>query len=293
MHASEADALGALAASLAASGDTRGAVALLSAETTRRNAFAMLDRAGRGLGAVSLVRLDPVRDGLARTGAEGAWPVIGSALGAHLRDDPDGVLARCRGLIRGAGVWYATDILAERVPGPALVDDLGTAAAKLSPWRHDEDRWVRRAVGVAVHYWAKRAAGEASGAERVLFLLEFVRPMLGERNIDAAKGVGWALKTLGRHRPAVLEGWLRGVTVDGAERPSSLVLRKAVTYLPEPAREDLLAQWEGTRLSEADGLAKTHASRAMKKPAGQLAVRRKRLAPLGKGISKAKRRLSP
>ena len=95
---------------------------LLSARQRRRNAFAMLDRAGRGLGAVSMVRLDPVLDGLARTGAEGAWPVIGSALGAHIRDDMDGVLARCHDLIKGAGVWYATDILAERVPGPALVD---------------------------------------------------------------------------------------------------------------------------------------------------------------------------
>ena len=43
MRASEADALGARAASLAASGDSRGAVAVLSAETTRRNAFAMLE----------------------------------------------------------------------------------------------------------------------------------------------------------------------------------------------------------------------------------------------------------
>ena len=99
-----------------------------------------------------------------------------------------------------ADVWYAADILAERVPGPALVMDFPRALSLFGHGR-DPSRWVRRATGVAVHYWAKRSRGVkelAPMAEAPLGLLE---PMFEERGIDAVKGVGWGLKTLGKHYP--------------------------------------------------------------------------------------------
>jgi hypothetical protein len=47
------------------------------------------------------------------------------------------------------------------------------ALALLAPWRDDANRWVRRTVGVAVHFWAKRAHGDPKHARQVKTLLKF------------------------------------------------------------------------------------------------------------------------
>ena len=84
--------------------------------------------------------------------------------------DLEGAFARCRTYIVAADVWYATDILAERVPGPALVTDFQPTLALLATWCGDPSRWVRRAVGVSVQFWAKRARGAAERIAERLFL---------------------------------------------------------------------------------------------------------------------------
>jgi len=52
-------------------------------------------------------------------------------------------------------------------PGPALVARFNKALPELSPWRRDENCWVRRMVGVAVHFWAKRSAARLSYPSRL------------------------------------------------------------------------------------------------------------------------------
>jgi hypothetical protein len=137
-----------------------------------------------------------------------------------------------------AQVWCASDIIGERVAGGALLANLDGALVKLASWRDDPDRWIRRACGAGVHRWAKRVAGsDESGARRVL---DFLAPVAGELETDAIKGIGWGIKTIGRHHPRLVVDWIiaqhhrRG-------RLSALMLQKATTYLSEDERRRALS----------------------------------------------------
>jgi hypothetical protein len=212
------------------------ALALLAPVLAERTPFRYLDRIGRAVGNGPAEAADALLDRIATDGAEGAWPVIGSALGQRLDRDPAGAMACCRAFIARAGVWYGADILGERVPGPALVAAFDVTRPLLAPWRADGDRWVRRAVGVAVHFWAKRSRGAEALAPQAEALLAFLDPMFEEWEMVAVKGVGWGLKTLGRHYPDLVADWLHVQIVTRARRHRALMRRKAVTYLPADQR---------------------------------------------------------
>jgi hypothetical protein len=171
-------------------------------------------------------------DLIARARTEGGWVVIASALRAQLDTDRAGAFDRCHTYIVAADVWYGADIFGERVPGPALVADFESALDLLVPWREDTNRWVRRAVGVAVHFWAKRSRGAPELACQAQALLDLLEPMFSEWEMDAVKGVGWGLKTLGRHYPDLVAAWLEEQVVHRQRRHRAIVLRKALTYLP-------------------------------------------------------------
>jgi 3-methyladenine DNA glycosylase AlkD len=147
-------------------------------------------------------------------------------------------LERCRAFIAAADLWYAADTLAERVPGAALVADFDRTLRILEKWRADPSRWVRKSAGVAIHLWTKRSRGEERHLPKVRKLLAFLAPMFGERNIDAAKGIGWALKTLGRNYPDELTPWLvRQVGRESHYR--ALMLRKATAHLSTAGKKQV------------------------------------------------------
>jgi hypothetical protein len=57
--------------------------------------------------------------------------------------------------------------------------------------------------------------------------------MFEEWEMDAVKGVGWGLKTLGRHYPDLVADWLAQQV---GRRHRALMLRKALTYLSNEQR---------------------------------------------------------
>jgi 3-methyladenine DNA glycosylase AlkD len=175
-------------------------------------------------------------DRIAAERTEGGWVVIGKALGQQIARDLPGAFDRCQGYVIVADVWYGTDILAERVPGPALVTYFEPALEHLRPWREDQSAWVRRAVGVAAHFWAKRSRAAQHLQPQAEALLSLLEPMFEEWEMDAAKGVGWGLKTLGKHYPDLVADWLAREVVPGERRHRTLTLRKALTYLSEEQR---------------------------------------------------------
>lgn len=231
--------MGVAAAAALTSSGVSAAVQILRPAIAARTSFALLDRVGFELGREPLRLTAPLLSALAATGHMGSWPVLGSVLSRSLRAGLEEPLHFARHFICGAQVWYVTDILGERVAGQALVLDLMGGMPLLTPWQVDACPWVRRALGVAGHFWAKRCATSASGAD-VRLLLEFLSPSLQERDIDAAKGIGWALKTLGRYRPDLVTPWLLANLATSPERPGAIVLRKAVTYLSEQQRNAML-----------------------------------------------------
>jgi 3-methyladenine DNA glycosylase AlkD len=232
-NAREAEALGQRLAALVQAGQPEQAYALLAPTLAERTPFRLLDRIGAAVGGGPLAETHTFLDRVAAERTEGGWVVIASALRAQLGRDPGGAFTRCRAFVVAADVWYATDILGERVPGPALVAEFDAALARLAPWRTDDNRWVRRTVGVAVHFWAKRSRSAPALATQAQALLAFLAPMFEERETDAVKGVGWGLKTLGRYYPDLVAVWL---TAQAGRRARALMWRKALTYLSNEQR---------------------------------------------------------
>ncbi len=218
---------------MVADGELKDAGDLLSPVLAARTPFRLLDAIGAGVGNVHLDPVNAFLDQVASQRTMGGWVVIASALRQQLPRDLSGAFERCRSYVIAADVWYATDIFGERLPGPALVAQFEPALALLVPWRGDSDRWVRRIVGVAVHYWAKQAKGKPGLLPGASALLEALAPMFSERDVDVIKGVGWGLKTLGRYYPDLVADWL----ARQAARPHrALMMQKATTYLPSELR---------------------------------------------------------
>jgi hypothetical protein len=244
MKAQEATTLGERIAALVRAGQIPSAYDLLAPVLAKRTPFRLLGRIGEAVGTGNLEdarpehsrRVSAFLDHVAAARTEGGWVVIGCALGRQLDRDLAAAFARCRGFIAAADVWYGADILGERVPGPALVAGFEPALALLAPWREDPNRWVRRAVGVAAHFWAKRSRGAVEHTAKAEALLAFLEPMFEEWDMDAVKGVGWGLKTLGRYYPDMVAEWLAQDILSRPCRYRALMLRKALTYLSDEQR---------------------------------------------------------
>lgn len=233
MKTKKARELGERIAALVANGRIEPAYTLLAPVLAERTPFDMLRHIGEPVGAGPL---EPVNAFLKRVAAdktEGGWVVIAKALEQQLDRDLTGALARCREFIIAADVWHGADTMGEGVVGHALVRHFEPALDLLSPWREDTNPWVRRAIGTGVHFWAKRSRGAVELGDRAKTLLALLEPMFGEWDMIAVKGVGWALKTLGRYYPDLMTDWLPQQV---SRRHRALMLRKALTYLSEEQR---------------------------------------------------------
>lgn len=232
MNAQDANRLGAQIAALIEDNEPLKAYSLLAPIVSTRTPFPLSGRIGEIVGRGSLPAVNAFLGRIANGKAEGGWVVIGCALGQQFGRDPAGAFDRCRQYVIAADVWYGADILGERLPGPALLADFQHTLDLLAPWREDDNRWVRRTVGVAVHFWAKRSRSKPELAPQATSLLAFVEPMFEERNVDAIKGIGWGLKTLGKQYPDLLTDWLIEQVTRRRRPCRALMLRKALTYLP-------------------------------------------------------------
>lgn len=207
-------------------GKTARAFGVVEPLLKRRVPFATLDRVAREFGQVLLEKQKAFLESLAHSRTIGSWPMIGTALAEQLENDLSGALAHERMLIMIGDVWYAADAVGERTAGTALVKHFDATLKHFETWRANENRWVRRSIGVGVHVWTKRNKGtETDKAKRILELLE---PLWGEQDMDAVKGIGWGLKTIGRYYPTLMKEWLQAQT----SRPHrALMMSKARTYL--------------------------------------------------------------
>jgi 3-methyladenine DNA glycosylase AlkD len=234
MNVQEAREVGTAIAQMAAGGEYEPAMRLLVPVLQEKTPFRLLDEIGAAIGNGSMDFGDAFLDLVAATHTMGGWVIIASVLCEHLNTDLESAFGRARKYAILADTWYACDSIGERLPGPALLINYDYARTLLSTWGGDPNRWVRRMVGVVVHYWAKKAQHLEERSQQAKGLLNLLSPMFSEQDMDAVKGVGWGLKTLGRFYPEITTDWL----VEQAGRPyRSLMLRKAVTYLPAGHRQ--------------------------------------------------------
>ncbi len=239
MQLREARELGDRLAGMASMERFEEAGALLAPLLGERTPFRLLDTIGLRLGSAPPDVLDAFLDQISAGRTMGGWVVIASALRQRLSGDLPGAFARCRSFAILSDVWYAVDTFGERLPGPALVSDFEPSLAWLAVWREDPNRWVRRMTGVAVHYWAKQRRGKAEYRQQACALLDLLAPLFSEREVDAVKGIGWGLKTLGRYYPDLAADWLAGQV---ARPHRALMLRKAITYLPPEIRQGIMGK---------------------------------------------------
>src|SRR2546428_3342927 len=141
MNAHTASELGKRIATLVQIGQTEEAYALLAPVLAERTHFPILERIGDEIGPGPLSPVNTFLERIADEKTEGGWVVIAKSLGHQLGRNPDGAFARCRTFVIVADVWYATDILGERVPGLALLTNFQRALTLLAPWREDSNRW--------------------------------------------------------------------------------------------------------------------------------------------------------
>jgi len=211
---------------------------LLEPVLEERTRFPLLEVVGReSTHAVDLALTEAFLDQVASHRTEGGWVVIGAALQRRLEMALTWALEQARRYITGGAVWYAADILGERVPGEGLVSRFDDTLELLAAWTADDSPWVRRACGAAVHHWAKRAHGVPALEAQAYRLLRLLEPMFEERDTAALKGVGWGLKTLGRFYPDLLVNWLEEQVKVRGRRARGLLLRKSLTYLPPEVKE--------------------------------------------------------
>jgi len=237
MKASAAKDLGRRVADLLQNGQTEAAYGLLTPILAERTPFRWLDRLASAIGgAAPPVLANNLLERIAQDRTMGGWVVMAGVLRPQLKRDAAGVMNRCQALIVRADVWYAADIFGERLPGPSLVLNFKPTLDLLAPWRKDVNRWVRRTVGVAIHFWAKRSGGAPDLNAQAETLLTFLEPMFEEWDLDAVKGIGWGLKTLGRFYPELLTNWLARRVIPEHGRIRALMLRKALTNLSDDQR---------------------------------------------------------
>ena len=205
-----------------------------------RNPFRLLDLVGTALANCLPSCVYPFLDTIAEAGTEGGWVVIASALHALQGTETSEILYRSRKYIKQADIWYACDIFGERVCGPALLSDFNQTINCLFSWRSDPNPWIRRCIGVAVHFWAKRTKGNINHHSNARILLDFINPLFEEKDMRAAKGIGWGLKTIGRYYPQIAYKWLTNALIIEKRHPLSIIKRKALTYLPEKMKRIFL-----------------------------------------------------
>jgi 3-methyladenine DNA glycosylase AlkD len=238
MNTKEATQLGEEIATLVQQNEIEAGYARLAPVLAERTPFPKLERIGAPVGKLSLEVGHSFASRIAADRTEGGWVVIGAILREQIERDPTSAFQHCRKYIISANVWYGTDILGERIPGPALVNNFETALALLAPWRADTNAWVRRAVGVAAHFWAKRSRGEAALTPQAGQLLDLLEPMFTEWEMDTVKGVGWGLKTLGKYYPDLVADWLSWQI---HRKHRTIMVRKAITFLPANVKDKLLS----------------------------------------------------
>lgn len=240
MKAQEARTLGAQITSAILEKKDDDAFALLEPVLRQRTPFRLLDLIGETVGTAPLPDVSGFLERIVAGKTEGGWVVVATALRRQTDRHTAEVFERCKAYIAAADIWYATDIFGERVQGPALVTDFEATLERLAPWRYDRNRWIRRTTGVALHYWTKRSRGAVELVEKAGKLLDFLDPMFEEREMDAVKGVSWALKTMGRYYPELVTQWVAEQVVKRRRPHRALMVRKALKFLSPEQRKQAL-----------------------------------------------------
>jgi 3-methyladenine DNA glycosylase AlkD len=201
--------------------------------------FAKLDLLGRSIGAKAKEHpaiFFSAFDCIVASQAMGGFVVVGEALASILETDFECAMGKTREYIVKGATWYVCDIIGERSIGKGVVTQFDKSLPYLKQFLDDENKWVKRSAGVAVHFFAKRVQHDPQKAQ---VLLELLAPHIEEKQVGIVKGIGWGLKTIGKYYPDIAVSFLIG-QLKTKKKLSAFMMRKALTYLPADRKAEVL-----------------------------------------------------
>jgi len=200
--------------------------------------FHMLDLIGKKIGDRVGIHMDKYLsffDQLSSAKYMAGYVIIAQALIPLLNVNINLCFDKAKAYLLEGDEWYVCDIIGERVLGYAIFQHFQYALPLFEAYNKDDNHWVRRSVGVATHFFAKKSKNDEDIARNVL---ELLTPQLTETDIRVIKGVGWGLKTIGRYYPELLVDYMKEHIQN--KKISAVIIRKSVTYLDEALRNEVL-----------------------------------------------------
>jgi 3-methyladenine DNA glycosylase AlkD len=176
-------------------------------------------------------------DNLIEYNKMGSYVISGQGLTELLPENIDLVMEKSRQYILFGDKWYVCDIIGERSIGKSLVEYFDITLPWIEKFLEDESNWVKRTAGVSIHFFNKRIINQK---ERTILLLDILGPHMEEKQIDVVKGIGWGLKTIGRHHPDILTSFLLE-QIKKDKKISKIIIRKALTYLPDENKVEIVS----------------------------------------------------
>jgi 3-methyladenine DNA glycosylase AlkD len=210
-----------------------------------RTSFQMLDIIGSKIGENALSHKSKYLeffDLLSNNKLMGGYVVIAQALISLLQDDYRKCFEKAKEYMIEGDEWYVCDTFGERVLGYAMIDHYDKVRSLFQEFVYDDNHWVRRSVGVATHFFAKRCRDNKRDDEKAADILELLTPQICERDIRILKGIGWGLKTLGRYYPELLVPYIK--TQISSKRISAVIIRKCITYLDDISKNEILQLYQ-------------------------------------------------
>lgn len=225
----------------------QNAYAILEPILLVKTPFRYLDIIGESIGVNCPNRLEAYLsfwDEVSKNREMGGYVVVGQALIALLRTNPSLCFRKAVEYLIEGDEWYVCDIIGERVMGHALTNYYESTFDLFDELVNHDNPWVRRSVGVAVHYFAKRCREEEKKAIELMNLLE---PQLLEKDLKVIKGIGWGLKTIGRYYPKSLTDYV--IEQIKIKKISGVIIRKCTTYLPEEYKTEIFNIYKRERIT--------------------------------------------
>lgn len=137
---------------------------------------------------------------LGATKLESSYPIIGKLLQLQLNDDTSATFNKAIDHIIRADVWYACDIISERVFGEGALRNFEASHDHFLKMGDHDNIWIQRSIGIASHYATKKGLPKAA-TER-LFLLMLRHGY--KTSLYIKKGIGWPAKTIARFHPDLI-----------------------------------------------------------------------------------------
>ena len=205
-----------------------------------KTSFQMFDAIGSEIGKRALSyksKYFEFFDLLSNKKLMGGYVVIAQALISLLQDDCRMCFEKAKEYMIEGDEWYVCDTFGERFLGYAMIDHYDKTRSLFQKFIQDDNYWVKRSVGVAAHFFAKRCIDDKKDDKKAADILELLTPLIKERDIRFHKGIGWGLKTLGRYYPHLLVTYMKKQISE--KRISAVIIRKCITYLDDVSKNEI------------------------------------------------------